>query len=78
MLSKLLVASSWLVRPNNKWRLLAKLPKRERVRQEKRAKMQAEAAETQAKQPEKSKVERTPNGAPLFPFSKPLGACPKA
>ncbi len=27
LLSKLLVASSWLVSPNNKWRLLAKLPK---------------------------------------------------
>lgn len=38
------------------------------MRQEKRAKMQAEAAETQAKQPEKSKVERTPNGARIIPI----------
>ena len=41
---------------------------RERVREEKRAKMQAEAAETQAKQPEKSKVECTPNGARIIPI----------
>lgn len=41
---------------------------RERVREEKRAKMQAEAAETRAKQPEKSKVERTPNGARIIPI----------
>lgn len=39
---------------------------RERVREEKRAKMQAEAVETQAKQPEKSKMERTPNGARII------------
>lgn len=39
---------------------------RERVREEKRAKMRAEAAETQAKQPEKSKMERTPNGARII------------
>ena len=39
---------------------------RERVRQEKRAKMQAEAAEAQAKQPEESRVERTPNGARII------------
>ena len=41
---------------------------RERVREEKRAKMQAEAAEARAKQPEKSKVERTPNGARIIPI----------
>ena len=41
---------------------------RERVREEKRAKMQAEAAEARAKQPEKSKVECTPNGARIIPI----------
>ena len=41
---------------------------RERVREEKRAKMQVEAAEARAKQPEKSKVERTPNGARIIPI----------